>query len=260
MEYHFLPASPALQPVFSGVWELRGPPSAERDLIAPDARPELVVHLSGSIERRIDGVDQSSSAAALAHPVSGFLALTSQGPIHIRAIRFQPAGPFLLGLSPEALRDQAVAAEDLGAALIPALADRLENPGRLDQALVEVEALIARRVAASGRAPRFDSRALNLIAAARNSIELEAVTGWTLRHLRRLTLKETGHTPAELGRLARYHRARSLILTTELEYSQIADEAGFTDQAHMTHAFKRLGGATPAALRRNAGAFNARYA
>jgi AraC-like DNA-binding protein len=77
-----------------------------------------------------------------------------------------------------------------------------------------------------------------------------------------------GTSAAELDRAFREHagvsllrfrlekrgeRARQLLLETSLPLARIALETGFFDQAHMTHAFRRLFGTSPGRYRRRRG-------
>jgi len=45
-------------------------------------------------------------------------------------------------------------------------------------------------------------------------------------------------------------RARELLVTSALDLVEIAMEMGFSDQSHLTHAFRRETAMTPAAYRR----------
>jgi AraC-like DNA-binding protein len=258
--YRFLDAAPGCRAAICGVWELTLPRAAPSEPIAPDGCPELVIHLTGQVTRTLAGQDQASARGVIAQPVTGVLTVRAAGPVHIRALRFQPTGLYRLGLNPEALRDLAVSPReglgDLGADL----AHALEAAPQLDAALMTVEALVAQRLARQGANPVFDARALAAIANTPSEAGLEALTGWTGRHVRRLLLRATGHSPSELRRLAQFHAARALVVTTSLGYAAIAAQSGFVDQAHMIRRFKALGGATPAALRRDAGGFGALYA
>ncbi len=260
VSYRFLPANTAARPALCGVWEMTAPAGGPAQPVAPDGRPELVVHLTGGVARSIAGRAQSGSAAVIAQPISGVLTLNAIGPVHIRALRLQPAGLYRLGCPPESLRDLAAEPDAALGALGAALTDALEAAPTLHHALAAVERLIEGRLAKIAATTVFSATALARLAGAANEAELERLTGWTGRHVRRLLLKEIGHTPAEWRRLAQFHTARALIVDTRISFARIAADAGFHDQAHMIHRVKTLGGATPAALRRDAGDFAALYA
>jgi AraC-like DNA-binding protein len=74
-------------------------------------------------------------------------------------------------------------------------------------------------------------------------------TGVSERHARRTTRDLTGFSPRELARVGRLHRVLPLIDRGHHPLASIAVQAGYSDQAHMTHDLKLLTGVTPRALR-----------
>lgn len=69
-------------------------------------------------------------------------------------------------------------------------------------------------------------------------------------HLARVFRRAWGCSPGELLRWRRTERAAALLRQTTLTAAQIAQEVGFADQSHLTHAFRTRIGLTPAAYRR----------
>jgi len=57
-----------------------------------------------------------------------------------------------------------------------------------------------------------------------------------------------GRAPHQYLLALRLERARRLLENTEASLSDIAQRAGFADQAHFTRLFKRAFGTTPGAL------------
>lgn len=68
--------------------------------------------------------------------------------------------------------------------------------------------------------------------------------GWSARHLRRRTAAAFGYGFGSLVRIERARRARALIERGG-GLADVAVEAGYADQAHMTREFARLVGRTP---------------
>ncbi|MCF6370292.1 helix-turn-helix domain-containing protein [Rhizobium halophilum] len=60
----------------------------------------------------------------------------------------------------------------------------------------------------------------------------------------------TGKTPLQWQLARRIERAQKLLTGTDLTVADIAAQLGFSDQAHMTKAFRQVAGETPAAWRR----------
>lgn len=68
--------------------------------------------------------------------------------------------------------------------------------------------------------------------------------GWSVRHLRRRTAATFGYGFGSLVRIERARTARALI-ECGARPADVAAEAGYADQAHMTREFARLVGRTP---------------
>ncbi len=71
--------------------------------------------------------------------------------------------------------------------------------------------------------------------------------------LNRAFLKHQGCCPAEFIRMSRVEMAQRLLLQTNLPISAIAIDCGFADQSHMTKAFRRAVGVSPARFRTDHG-------
>lgn len=69
-------------------------------------------------------------------------------------------------------------------------------------------------------------------------------------HFRRAFKKSLGISPHTFVVECRIRRAKQLMLETDQPLSEIALQAGFADQAHLTTRFHRVVGQTPAAWRR----------
>src|SRR5712691_4859096 len=73
---------------------------------------------------------------------------------------------------------------------------------------------------------------------------------WTFFALTRQTRTSTGATPRAFIEQRRIERARALIEDTDQPLAEIAAATGFATQSHLTTAFRRATGFTPAAYRR----------
>jgi len=95
-------------------------------------------------------------------------------------------------------------------------------------------------------------RVLELIEAAldaRLTVEmLSREVGLSVAHFARSFKETMGRAPHQYLLALRLERARRLLETTEASLSDIAQRAGFADQAHFTRLFKRAFGTTPGAL------------
>jgi AraC family transcriptional regulator len=68
-------------------------------------------------------------------------------------------------------------------------------------------------------------------------------------HLAATFRRHFGCSLGEYLRRQRVHAARAMLENSELPLTQIAIEAGFADQSHLTRTFKRLTGMTPGQYR-----------
>src|SRR5262249_59691377 len=71
---------------------------------------------------------------------------------------------------------------------------------------------------------------------------------WSPRQLEREFRRRVGLSPKALSRIARFQNLLRLALRHPTRnWAELAADAGYADQAHMTREFRALSGATPAA-------------
>lgn len=76
--------------------------------------------------------------------------------------------------------------------------------------------------------------------------DIAAGTGWSRKHFGRRFLGEIGLPPKTLARMLRFHRASKLARGGEAGgWADVAAEAGYADQAHLTRDFRVFSGETP---------------
>lgn len=80
--------------------------------------------------------------------------------------------------------------------------------------------------------------------------ELARAAGLNRCYFARAFKKAAGESPMRALAIMRMEAARDLILHTTLPLKNVASQTGFADEAHMSHAFKRLVGRSPGSLRR----------
>lgn len=78
---------------------------------------------------------------------------------------------------------------------------------------------------------------------------LAAKAGVSVAHFRRLFQESMGITVHRFVLMARIEQARKLLSTTRMPLSRIADECGFSSQAHLATAFRAAHAATPREFR-----------
>jgi AraC-like DNA-binding protein len=165
----------------------------------------------------------------------------------IHGIRFRPgrAGR-VLGVPPEALRDQRVDLQDLWGAVGRVTANRLvDDPQRLATVVTE------RLRSAPDPDPAVDFAVRRIWNDQARFVDVREEVGVSERHLRRRFTALVGYGPATFLRVARLQRARHLALQRPgTALADLTYDAGYADQAHLSREVRLLSGLTPRSLLR----------
>jgi AraC-like DNA-binding protein len=150
-------------------------------------------------------------------------------------------GPALLGLPADELRDHTVRLEDVwGDRRARVLTEQVsERP---------VPALTTWACAARTVDP-FGERVHALLDRGTPVGDVADAVGYSARQLHRRLLPVFGYGPQHLRRVLRLMRAVAAA-DTGSRWSDVAQRAGFTDQAHLVREVRALTGVTPSELRR----------
>jgi AraC-like DNA-binding protein len=170
-------------------------------------------------------------------------------------LRFRPGwGGVCLGVSASELCDQTM--DDLAVRrILPLVAARLDRAATSAE-LVAAFVDIGCRLAAGTQSGIRESgvlAALDLLWRSGGRLPIGALCrriDMPVRTLQRQTVEATGLSPKFLGNVLRFQRTLDFMRARRSAVS-LADAAiagGYADQAHMTRAFRRLGGLTPAKL------------
>lgn len=80
--------------------------------------------------------------------------------------------------------------------------------------------------------------------------ELASLLSYTPNHFINVFKKNIGVTPFEYIKTKRLKKGESLLVTTDLSISAIAEKCGFSDTSFFVKQFKQMYGITPTALRK----------
>ena len=175
------------------------------------------------------------------------LALT---PLGSRALFGVPAGELAGGLL--TLDELAPALADLPARMADAADGCPGGEGARRAAAVVHEALtraLSRRRDVAARAEL--GRALAQLTGGAPATEVARDVGYSRRRLHTLVRTETGLSPTGFRRVARFARARRLMVVAararpgDWTLADVASRGGYADQAHFTREFVALAGCTP---------------
>ena len=167
----------------------------------------------------------------------------------IAGVRFRPgmAGPFLR-VAPAELTDTVVPLEGLWGRAGREMAARLHEARSTDEFIARMTAGFP----AVSTPPSGVQRAIEAITAAQGVVDLESIArqaNLSPRQFRRRCLEESGLTPKHLCRVLRFRHALSLAAGHgRPEWSGIAADAGYFDQAHLIRDFREFTGQTPMAV------------
>ncbi len=164
-----------------------------------------------------------------------------------------PAGArLLLGLPASAVQGQLVSFDDvlgaLGSRLYDAVADAAGWPERfaaLGRELTRLAAVGEDTYPARPEVAHAWSRLTGPGEAAPRVAEVASDVGWSRRHLGEQFRAETGLSPIDVRRLARFERSHAMTRRLAQPIAEVAFACGFADQAHMTREWRDLCGYTP---------------
>lgn len=250
-EEHRPPA--ALSPYVECLWLAkdeppRGPCEPER--VLPDGCVEWIFHLAAPFSRiATNGTVRTQPATFVVGPMTAPLFLEPTGRVDTLGVRFRPGGahPFL-PVALDELTDGAVPTPELWGtegrriedAVLHAKADALR--------LRILERFLAARLPDASRERRL-CEAVKLVLGRRGRTSVERLArrvGWSPRQLEREFRRRVGLSPKRLSRIARFQNALRLAgRHPGRSWADLAAEAGYADQAHLTREFRELSGTTP---------------
>jgi AraC-like DNA-binding protein len=163
----------------------------------------------------------------------------------LTGVRFRPgmAGCFL-GISPAELTDSSVPLEALWSKGAPELKQRLDDARSIRDAMGILLGSLPEPAA-----PNPVQQAIGAIAAAGGNADLDDMArqaNLSPRQFRRRCLEESGLTPKRLCRVLRFRRVcRIAGILHQPNWSAIALETGYFDQAHLIRDFHEFTGLAP---------------
>jgi len=263
--FRFIPATGPAALIAEGVWSLRLPAVTGPliQAVAPDGRCEIIFHLGSPPGAGTRTGFERQPEAFLYGPLDRALVLRRERRLHMRAIRLTPWGIGALTRGAQAMAGLAVSIRD-------ALADtgaRLEEAAREHDALEmfanSAFALLLERASRLDALPPPAFIGLMQPPGLTSLPSLEALieaSGLTRRTFERRFAAVSGLAPGSWLRICRFQQARTQVVDGHHALADIALEAGYADQAHMTRDFQRYEAVSPAALRRERGSFSPIYA
>lgn len=251
----FVP-SPALAGVVQCIWTLgsaAGAADEQRfdERVHPDGRASLIFTFGDGFG--IDGAALPSGGFAEAL-TSRSMCMTVGSRAPTLGVRLHPGGLHaLLGIEAHTLVDRLVPLDELSLRATRGLHERLAAPGSDAERAALVDGWCCDRLSAMRALAPAVRLTLDAIFRAQGRVRVRALAraaGLGPRQLERLYREQIGLSPRALARLVRVARARELIRQSlGPRLVEVAQAAGYSDQAHFGHEFKSVTGMTPGEYR-----------
>lgn len=245
---------PELEPWLIGYLggEIAGEGGTERRVLP--ARPNCFIQIILEGGLRIHDADRRSSFAAPRAGLFGLLShyrydIEAEGLMRSFSARLQPAAAFqLFGVDAVALVDSHVEI-----ALPEGLLAKLEGAADWEAMVAPMNAWLL-GLARGKRGDDPVAREASRLRLANGNIpiqELADAAGLSLRHFQRRFRQLTGLNPKHYARICRIgHAVHRKELEPEAPWTQLALEAGYSDQPHFIRDFKALTGSLPSGFLR----------
>lgn len=242
-------APPAdLRDVVENTWLYVGPDVETAHRVLPD----LTVAIALRCDRASDG-SITGAAITFTGPTDEPYVFRPHRGLHLEAIRVQPEWcRQLLGIDPREHHNQIVSLAHIAPHLNRRLEERLlrtKTPAESLTVLVDVIRGLRDAMSAS-RDTRLAHAGLEMIRAMPARIEAVArAIGVSDRHLRRVVFETSGTSPKHYQRTLRLTRmVTAADFDLDPNWSRLAVEMGFADQAHLGQEVRAMTGKTPVEL------------
>lgn len=260
-----LPA-PRLRPFVKMLWVSEPSPGAPAggavlEHVLPTGGMHLVFRLSGTPVRLLQGPGdqaQTLGQAVVGGARSSFYVKDVSAPAGSVGAQLYPGtAQLLFGATSDELAERHTPLQDLwGPHAALALEQLLGAPNPAAR-LGVLEALLAARLPAVRALHPAVAQALRQIGHAPRVEDLVRNSGYSHRQFVALFRRAVGLAPKVYARVLRFqsvlHQAHALALTQEpVHWAGLAQDAGFSDQAHFNREFRAMAGVTPEGYRKQA--------
>ena len=259
MQYRDMPPARALAPFIECLWMLEGEPDAfanAPERILPDGCVEIILSFGAPFAEIGAGKKQLQPAHFLVGQMTQPVIISPTGSVRLIGIRFHPGGTFPFLRAPmhqttDRIIELDAIASDLRREFVEAAAGA---PSLMMKAAV-FQRVLARRLRNCGRHSRMVELTAQIVrSAGQVSVDrLATEAGLSARQLRRRFMMEVGIGPKLLCRLLRFQQVFKAVESNMAEWSSVALECGYYDQAHLINDFRQFAQQTPAVLLAHSG-------
>jgi AraC-like DNA-binding protein len=237
------------------MYEHRARPAA-LERVLPTGAAQLVVNLAEDVTRTYDPDDEfacvSRPGSILTGPTSRYQVIDTAEQEYVAGVVFRPGGTAAFTDVPgHEIADRDVALDDLwGGRLGSALRSRVLDAKDVDGQLEAIEAVLRARLRPRATHPAV-SFALDTLQRSPHLASISRVTeasGLSAARLIEHFKRDVGLTPKRYCSILRFQRAlRHAHQGRAVDWTGVALDCGYYDQAHFIHDFRRFSGVTPSA-------------
>jgi len=229
-------------------WYSAGTTSVARERLLPNGLIELAVCLAEP-HRLIEGSGTETLRLCLTGLQTGPMVIEHPGYHRVLGLRLHPAGAYaLLSLPMREVSGLTVDLRDVVGDAAIELAERCHEAPSVERCFQLAANWVAERVARSRALDPRIAWSVGRIAESGGKVpiaELRDATGLSKTRLADTFRDQIGVMPKVYARIVRYRRALALLDREDASLAEVALDAGYYDQSHMTTEFRELGGLTP---------------
>jgi AraC-like DNA-binding protein len=206
---------------------------------------------SGSVELVVD-IAPDSRKAVMSGPHSHFFLLDTSRRLCLAGVHFKPGGAFAFIASPlQELRNAIVPLDALWGGIAREFRERLGEAETDHERFTIMERVLlaqARNRLHRHPAVRYALREFARVPGAQSVARVATDVGLSQRRFVECFTREVGLTPKVFCRLRRFQAAiRQVHRTGRTDWTGLALDCGYFDQAHFIHDFQAFSGLTPSA-------------
>lgn len=226
----------------------------EKERLLPDGSVELVINLAEDSIRVYDSHDPQKSytipGCVVSGPRSEFFVIDTAGEASTVGVHFKPGGAFpFFAVPPMELHNQSVALECLWGSASDRLRERLLEAETAENKLKVLECCLLEQLKKPLEHHPVVGFALQQLCNSIQPPKLSRVVdqiGCSQRRFIQLFGDQVGLTPKLFSRVRRFQKVIQSAHSVEaINWTQMALDCGYYDQAHFIHDFQSFAGITP---------------
>jgi AraC-like DNA-binding protein len=226
-------------------------PSRDPEMICPDGRPEIIVHLGDPMRELSRSSDRLQPRHLLVGQMGAPIAVVATGRVSMAGARLNPDALFrLLPISQDTLAGQVIDLASVWSRWTRITAERLDAArtpeGRLSSLEERLEELVPPDDACASTSMRAAVRRLQATGGRASIAALARDMGISRRQFERRFREQVGLPPRMFGRIVRFQRAFHAL--GDQRGAAVAAACGYADQAHLVREIRRFAGKTPTVL------------